>query len=348
LGQGQPDIEAEARNNKQSRLARCRRKIMAYPEFLRGALAIAALACGAIGWSTAADAAQGDKLSIGIVNLDVSSLTANSFAVALEAAAKKIGWDVISQDPKGEPAQANALCTQYVTRKVDAIIINIFEASQMAQCLTYAKAASIPVFFLGSGLAPGAAGAISTIDPDPINDAFIAHISKMQDPKVLALTYHPGAPCRVREQKFDAALAKAGLSVKPDKHEITIPGQVTTALAATQAWLNAHPKEKGENLAIWACFSDPAYGALSAMKQVGRTGVPIFTWDLTKQAADSIKAGDMSATVWVDVDGLAQQMIKQIKDIRAGGQPREEDAAWVVVTPENIASFLKEHPAALP
>jgi ribose transport system substrate-binding protein len=295
-----------------------------------------------------ANAADGDKLSIGIVNLDVSSLTANSFAVALEGAVKKIGWDVVNQDPKGDPAQANALCTQYVTRKVDAIIINIFEASQMAQCLTYAKGASIPVFFLGSGLAPGAAGAISTIDPDPINDAFIEHISKMKDPKVLALTYHPGAPCRVREEKLDAALGKAGLSVQVDKHEITIPGQVTTALAATQAWLNAHPKDKGEALAIWACFSDPAYGALSAMKQVDRVGIPIYTWDLTKQAADSIKAGEMAATVWVDVDGLAQQTIKQIKDIRAGGQPREEDAAWIIVTPDNIEGFLKEHPGALP
>jgi ribose transport system substrate-binding protein len=321
---------------------------MAYSKFLHAMLFAGALGCGALGWSTVASAEEGDKLSVGIVNLDVSSLTANSFAVAVEAAMKKIGWTVINQDPKGEPAQANALCTQYVTRKVDAIIVNIFEASQMAQCLAYAKGASIPVFFLGSGMAPGAAGAISTVDPDPINDAFIAHIGKMQDPKVLALTYHPGAPCRVREQKLDAAITKAGLSVKPDKHEITIPGQVTTALAATQAWLNAHPKDKGENLAIWACFSDPAYGALSAMKQVGRAGIPIFTWDLTKQAADSIKAGEMSATVWVDVDGLAQQMIKQIKDVRAGGKPREEDAAWVVVTPENIASFLTEHPGALP
>jgi ABC-type sugar transport system substrate-binding protein len=321
--------------------------MMVYRKFFCDALTIA-LACSAISWNAVGRASEGEKLSVGIVNLDVSSLTANSMASAVESAMKKIGWNVTNQDPKGEPAQANALCTQYVTRKVDVIIVNIFEASQMAQCLTYAKAASIPVFFLGSGIAPGVAGAISTIDPDPINDAFIARISKMQDPKVLALTYHPGAPCRVREQKLDAALAKAGLSIKPDKHEITIPGQVTTALAATQAWLNAHPKDKGENVAIWACFSDPAYGALSAMKQTGHTGIPIYTWDLTKQAADSIKAGEMSATVWVDVDGLAQQVIRQIRDIRAGGQPREEDAAWIVVTPENIAGFAKEHPGALP
>jgi ABC-type sugar transport system substrate-binding protein len=320
---------------------------MDYPKFLRRALLVAGMGCAAVA-STTVHAADGDKLSVGIVNLDSSSLTANSFAVAVEAAMKKIGWDVVNQDPKGEPAQANALCTQYVTRKVDAIIINIFEASQMAQCLAYAKAASIPVFFLGSGLAPGGAGAISTIDADPINDAFVTHLGTMKDPKVLALTYHPGAPCRVREQRFDAALAKAGLHIALDKHEITIPGQVTTALAATQAWLNAHPKDKGENLAVWACFSDPAYGALSAMKQVDRVGIPIFTWDLTKQAADSIKAGQMAATVWVDVDGLAQQMIKQIRDARAGGKPREEDAAYVVVTPDNIASFLKEHPSALP
>src|SRR5271170_2117932 len=108
---------------------------MARTKVRGGLIGIAAgMACALLplGAATAANAVK-DKLSIGIVNLDVSSLTANSFAVALEAAVKKLGWDVINQDPKGEPAQANALCTQYVTRKVDAIVVNIFEPSQMAQ-----------------------------------------------------------------------------------------------------------------------------------------------------------------------------------------------------------------------
>jgi ribose transport system substrate-binding protein len=132
------------------------------------------------------------------------------------------------------------------------------------------------------------------------------------------------------------------------KHEITIPGQVTTALAATQAWLNGHPEGKGETLAVWACFSDPAYGALSAIKQAGRSGIPIYTWDLTKQVIESIRSGEITATLWVDADGIAQQMIAQIKDVLAGGEPREDPAASVVVTPDNIEDFLKEHPEALP
>jgi len=323
---------------------------MARTKVRGGLIGIAAgMACALLplGAATAANAVK-DKLSIGIVNLDVSSLTANSFAVALEAAVKKLGWDVINQDPKGEPAQANALCTQYVTRKVDAIVVNIFEPSQMAQCLAYSKAANIPVFFLGGTLANGVSGAISTIDADPINAAMVDYASKTKDLKVLALTYHPGAPCRVREEKFDAAVKKAGVSMRVDKHEITIPGQVTTALAATQAWLNGHPADKNENLAIWACFTDPASGAIAAMKQAGRSGVPIYSWDLTKSSADALKAGDLTATVWVDAPGLAQQMIKQIKDVLAGGAPRDEDAAYVVVTHDNINSFFEQHPEALP
>lgn len=50
-----------------------------------------AIGCGTLGCTTVAGATEGDKLSVGIVNLGVFSLTANSFAVAVEAAMKKIG-----------------------------------------------------------------------------------------------------------------------------------------------------------------------------------------------------------------------------------------------------------------
>ena len=58
---------------------------------MRAALFVGAMGCGALGCTTVAGATEGDKLSLGIVNLDVSSLTANSFAVAVEAVMKKIG-----------------------------------------------------------------------------------------------------------------------------------------------------------------------------------------------------------------------------------------------------------------
>ncbi len=287
---------------------------------------------------------RAEAFSVGIVNFDGAAITANSFATSLEKAARNIGWDVLNQDPKGDLGQVNTFCTQYVTRKVDAIVINIFEASQVAQCLAYAGRANIPVYFLGSSLGKGMAGAIATTVPKPINDAFNAYAAATPDLKALALTYNPGAPCREREKDLDATLAKASGSTHIDKHEITVPGQVTSALAATQAWLNGHPADKNEKLAIWACFSDPAFGALSAIKQAGRSGIPIYTWDMTGQIVDAIRKGEMTATLWVDADAMAQQLISQIQDHQAGKPAREDAAANLVITKDNVDAFLAEHP----
>ena len=285
-----------------------------------------------------------DKVTIGFVNFDGAAITANSFATAIVVAAPKIGWEVINQDPKGDLGRANAICTQFVTRKVDVIVVNVYEATQMAQCSAYAGNASIPVFFLGNSLTKGMAGAISVTVPRPINDAFFAYAAGVKDLKVLALTYNPGAPCRLREKDFDAGLAKSGSTMQVQKQEITVPGQVTSALAATQAWLNGHPANRKENLAIWACFADPGFGALSALKQAGRSGIPIYAWDMTGQIVDALRAGEMTATLWLDSDGIAQQLISQIKDHADGKPPREDEAASVVVTGANLDGFLAAHP----
>lgn len=309
-----------------------------------GIAAAAALVMTGCSAGTPTPKAKG-ALTVGIVNFDTTSITANSFASANEKHMTAKGWTVLNQDAKGAAGQGNTVCAQYVTKKVDAIILNIFEVSQMAQCLSQAKAAEIPVFFIGSSLADGMAGAVSTIVPKPINEAFIADSKARGDVQVLTLTYNPGAPCRVREDELKKALTSAsGITV--EKHEIVIPGQVTDAQAATQAWLTAHPVSKGEKLAVWACFSDPGIGALAALNQVSRPGVPIYTWDFTKQTIDPIKKGEIAATLWVDADGMAEQMITMITDHLAGGKPTEVEAANKVITADNIDAFIKSHPDA--
>jgi ABC-type sugar transport system substrate-binding protein len=285
-----------------------------------------------------------EHLSVGVVNFDSSAVAANQIAQTVVKEGIANGWDVVIQDPKADLGQANTLCSQYVTRQVDAIVVAVFQVSQMAQCLAYAKAASIPVFFLGTGLEAGAAGAISLTLAQPINDAFVDFLGKNKGLTVFAFTYKPGAPCREREELLDALLKKSNVSATFDKQEIVVPGIVTTSMAATQAWLNGHPDDGDKKLAIWACTSDAAFGALSAMKQAGRTGIPIYTWDMTDLIIDALKNNEMAATLWIDANGVAKQMVQQIRDNKAGKPPRTDEAAHLVITPENVQAFLQEHP----
>jgi ribose transport system substrate-binding protein len=253
------------------------------------------------------------------------------------------GWEVLSQDPKGDAAQANTICTQYVTRQVDVVVISVFDTTQMAQCMAAASAASIPVFYLAGSLTDGVAGAISTDAAAPVNDYMVEQVGDLPNLKILAMTLQPGAPCRAREADLDEKLAAAGLSDKIEKHEVVVPGQVTDAQNATAAWLQANPESEGADLVIWACFSDPAMGAYAALQQAGRD-VPIYTWDFSDQAVEPLRNGDLAAVLAIDSAGEGALLVDLIKGHLDGAEPQQVDAGTTIVTPENLEDFLAEHP----
>jgi ribose transport system substrate-binding protein len=305
-------------------------------------LALAAVAgCGG-GGAASGDPSTAAK-TVGIVNFSQTSINANATAVETQKRAKAIGWKALLQDPNGEPAAANTICTQYVTQKVDAIVVQVFDSNAMAQCLAKAGAAKIPVFFLTSGLSPKMAGAVSADVPGPINERLVKDLAG--NGKVLALTYNPGAPCRAREKDLDAQVAAAtGITV--DKHEFKIPGQVTDAKAATQAWLSAHPASGGAKLAVWGCYGDPGIGALAALKAAGRTDVSIYTWDVVKQLVTPLRDGAVAATLWLDPAAMAKQTMDLVAGYDPKGTPKVVDAAYQVIDKSTIDTLLTEHPDA--
>jgi ribose transport system substrate-binding protein len=282
-------------------------------------------------------------LSIGLVALDGTNVSSQREVDAAQKAMEGVGWKVSMQDPQGDQSKANSLCQQFVTRKVDAIIIDVFQGSQMAQCLSTAKGADIPVFFLAGAFDTGMAGAISTAVPAPINDVFVKEAAGKPNLQILALQYSPGSPCLLRQQDMDKKLKAAGVDLKVvQRHEVKIPGQVTDAQAAATAWLNAHPKSSGESLYIWSCFSDAAIGALAALNQADRQ-VPIYTWDLTKQVVAPLKSGQIKATAISDADKMGGQLIDMIKAVKDGGAPRGEDADALVLDSTNIDDYVAKN-----
>ena len=310
-----------------------------------GVLALTgALLAGCSGTPGTGSTDGGDgSLTVGIVSYDTTTLAAKAETDAAKAAMEKEGWTVVTQDPKGDAAQANTICTQFITRQVNVIVISVFDTTQMAQCMTGAAAAEIPVFYLAGSLQDGVAGAISTTVAPPINEYMIEQIKDLPKLKILAMTLQPGAPCRAREADLDEKLKAAGLSDKIEKHEVVGPGQVTDAQNATAAWLQANPESEGADLVIWACFADPAMGAYAALQQAGRQ-VPIYTWDFSAQVVEPIRKGYLAAVLAIDSAGEGAQIVDLIKGHLKGDKPQEVDAATTVVTPDNLDDFLAEHP----
>lgn len=293
-----------------------------------------------------ASAPAGQTGTIGMVEFDTTSPIDKIFADSTRATLEAAGFEVLSQDPKGDPGQANAICSQYVTRQVDAMVVITFALDQMAQCMAQTSEAGIPVVFEGSPLLEGMAGAVDVTAPPPINDIFIKYIVDNGVTDTLALDYSPGTPCRLRAEYREKVLAEQAPNVNESKHEFPIPGQVVDAQNATAAWLAAHPEGSG-TFAIWSCFADPTSGAVAALNQVGRSDVPIFTWDFGEHILPAIRNGQVAADLFLDGEAVGQQVAQLVQDALAGAEPKGVVAANVILNKDNIDQFLEENPQVL-
>lgn len=284
--------------------------------------------------------------SLGIIQFDSTSPIDNLFASNTAADFKKLGWKVFTQDPKGDLGQANAICTQWVTRKVNALVVTTYAIDQMAQCMSQARAAKIPVFFLGSPLLKGMAGSVSYVIPKPPNDLFAKYLKDNKITNFLALDFTPGTPCRLRAEYREKVIKSQGISAKEYSFQFHIPGQVVESQNGTAAWLQAHPAGAGK-YAIWSCYSESTAGALAAIAQAGRTdSLPIFTWDFSQSILPAIRNGQVVTDYYSPAD-VANTIRDNILKYLKTRTPKEGTPKAILVTKANVEKFLKDNPKVL-
>jgi len=257
--------------------------------------------------------------------------------------AKSIGCKVTVDDAQGSVNQAASDITNLVQSGATAIAVSVFPSSALASGIASAAAKGVPVANWGGGLATGVPIAADVGLGDGIAKRVVADMGGKG--ALLDLGYRPGLPCQEREKSLLAAVK--GTSINVTQQQITIPGQVTSANAATTAWAAAHPAGSGP-LAVWACFDDPATGAAAALRSLGRTDVKVYGLNGTAAALALVKSGGITATAWVDgtdqgveLGKLLQQAGKEgkaFKPILIGGKT-------VIVDKSNVVSFLAAHPA---
>jgi ribose transport system substrate-binding protein len=312
-------------------------------------LATAALVVGACS-STASTAAPsgsaaGTKLSIGIVTFSATDVATNRVVTGAQAEAAAKGWDSNVVDAQGSVDTANSAIQNLVQKKVDAIIVTVFPSNSLKAGLDAAQAANIPVMTHGGGIAPGVDVGIDVSLGAVLADRVVADLGGKGD--TLALTYRGGLPCREREASWQTVLG-ANPDIKNTTQQITVPGQVESATAATNAWLAAHPV--GGNQAIWTCFDDPAMGAVAALKQNNRQDVKVYGVNGNPDALQSVKDGWLTATLWTDLPAAGKYLVDQVPAVKAAGSswhPVVAPADNVMVDKTNIDQFLKAHPEAM-
>ena len=318
-----------------------------------GALAAAAAGCGSSSPTSSASASStsksassaGSRYTIGLVPFSGEEPTSMAAMHGIEAVAKQKGWSTTLIDPGGVTAQSVAAIQTLVEKHVNLIVSTVFPANSLAAGVLAAKAAGIPVIAVGGSTGPGVEANWDVGMADgklEVNElAAVTHGKG----NLLVFQYTPGVACDEREATLKQYLKTAHFS-SVTYDEVPIPGQVQAGYKFGQAWLASH---SGAG-AIWGCFDDPTVGALAAIKQAGRTNITTFGVDGSTAALNAVRAGTMTATIWINGYGLGEQMAATIPQLVKRGvnaSPLELAAPAVLVDKSNIAAFLKEYPSAM-
>jgi ribose transport system substrate-binding protein len=289
-----------------------------------------------------------DQRLLGIVSISATEANNVRYIAGATAAAKEDGWSVSVVDAAGSADRANAAIQNFADRGAGAIIDMVFPWSSIGAGLAAARSAHIPVVTWGGGLGSSVAATNGSGAPvaQPAIDRMVADMGGKGE--LLALTYRTGEVCRNRESLLDQILSKHP-GIRVTKNEVRIPGYFEDGAQYANAWLASHPEGEGK-LAIWGCWDDPAIGAIGALRAQGRDGVLVYGVNGNAQAIENILHHHMTATAWEDSYTEGYRMVKLLKQIKAAGEgwkPEAAEVAAVLITQENVAEFVKQHPEAV-
>jgi ribose transport system substrate-binding protein len=294
-------------------------------------------------------ASAGHKYTIGLIKFSGADQTSTLLIKGYAERAAELGYEATSIDPQGEADKAVAAMQTLVQKGVDMIVVTVFPSSQLTAGLLAAKSAGIPVISLGGGPAPGVQAAWTS---DRVSGEETAK-KMMEDTggtgSLLVLSYTASTPCVDRESGLYDTIEGSELEANKKREEIPVPGQVAAGTQFAQAFLAQHPSN-GQNLAIWACWDDPALGAVTAVKQDHRSDVKIYAINGQSDAIKAVQDGDMAATYWIDVEGggkLVADQTKKYIDAGVDAKPQVVSVPGVLVTADNVEKFVKDHPSVL-
>jgi ribose transport system substrate-binding protein len=290
-----------------------------------------------------------EGFELGIVTISADDAGNAKVIRGATQVAEEYGWTVTVIDAAGNADQANAAMQNLISGGADAILDLVFPVTSLGAGLQAAQDAGVPVGTWGGGLDDEGVVVVSNgaggPQARPVVEKMIADMGGTG--AVLALTYRTGEVCRNREDIFDELVSQTSIEVS--KNEVSIPGFLQDGAQFASAWLAAHPEGSGP-LAIWGCWEDPTIGAISALKQQGRTDVLTYGENGAPDGLTAVRDGDMTATYWADSEREGEVLVEKIQEaIDAGDSwtPVAIDVPGVLITADNIESFLAEHPEEL-
>ena len=270
-------------------------------------LAIAILGC-------AKKEAKTSKV-IGVSLLTRAHVFYKDLEEGLKTEAAKNGYELIITAGEFDLGKQSAQIEDFITRKVDAIIVCPVDSRGIGPAVKKANEAKIPVFT--ADIAAQEGDVVCHIASDNVAGGRLAgeYLAKLLGGKgTVAIIGQPTVTSVLdRVQGFKEAISKfPEIKIVAD---VNGEGLRDKAMQAASDILQAHPDLSG----IFGINDDSALGALDAVQQFKRSGVNIVGYDATPPAVDAIiKGTELKADVIQYPKKIGETTIIKIKEYFSG------------------------------
>ena len=282
-------------------------------------------------------ALAGKKISV--MTPYLTSVTTNQMAGFIKNNLEAEGAEVFVIDTANDFAELASRIEDVVSSGTDGIVLVSADPNQVANQLTEAFDADIPVFGCDSGFIEGMQ-VNATSDNYQMGELIVRYLfDDLMGKKgtVIALTHRPHPGVVKRCEAFDDIIKEY-----PDIKLITeqhVPAEqpINDAEEITANLLTANP-DKDSVTAIFAAWDEPAIGAAKALAEAGRDEVIVTGVDGNEQAVQMIKDGScLKATVKQNFEGMADIVCRQMEKYYAGEtiEKGEMYAPAELITQEN-------------
>lgn len=246
-----------------------------------GLLALAA--CGSKG----AGKGAGSSKVIGVTLLSVTQDFYKDLEAGLRDEAQKRGYRLIVQSAEFDPTAQTRQLEDFVTQKVDAIVVCPCDSDTVASSLRPVAAAGIPVFT--ADIAAKGAKVVSHVASDNTQGGRLAGKAMARflagKGKVLIIDHPTVSSVQDRTRGFAEALKPyADIQIVA---KISGEGQRSKAQSVMEDALTSHPDLAG----VFGINDDSALGALRAAEASGHAALVIIGYDATPEAQAAIRRG---------------------------------------------------------
>ncbi|WP_299093808.1 ABC transporter substrate-binding protein [uncultured Metabacillus sp.] len=226
-------------------------------------------ACSSASESSSGSAGQengDDKLTIG---LTVGTM-ANPFFVAMgkgaEEAGKDLGAEVLVESAEYDLAKQTSQIENFITKKVDVILLNAVDSKGIAAAVQQAKDAGIPVIAVDTN-AEGGVDATVTSDNYQAGQLAGEYVVEQLNGKgnIVMIDGPPVSAVTDRIQGFEDVIKQSGIKVVAKQNG---EGNREKALSVMESILQANPS--GSIDAVFAINDPEAIGVEIAQEQAGR------------------------------------------------------------------------------